>query len=100
VKRPRRTNATIDGIQRAILDVIRADPPMTVRQVFYQLVSRGVIEKTEGGVQERRQRTTDNGHQNRKTKTRKEKAPDRMRRRGPSDSQAASPARLAGAVST
>jgi hypothetical protein len=47
VKRPRRTKATIDGIKQSILDVIRADPPMTVRQVFYQLVARGVIEKTE-----------------------------------------------------
>jgi hypothetical protein len=27
--------------------VIEDDPPMTVRQVFYQLVARGVIEKTE-----------------------------------------------------
>jgi hypothetical protein len=27
--------------------VVEADPPMTVRQVFYQLVTRGVIEKTE-----------------------------------------------------
>jgi len=27
--------------------LISDDPPMTVRQVFYQLVARGVIEKTE-----------------------------------------------------
>jgi len=27
--------------------IIRDDPPMTVRQTFYQLVARGVIEKTE-----------------------------------------------------
>jgi hypothetical protein len=46
-KRPRRSKATIDGIKQAILDVIGEDPPMTVRQVFYQLVARGVIEKTE-----------------------------------------------------
>ena len=46
-KRPRRTKANINDIKRAILDVIGADPPMTVRQVFYQLVSRGVIEKTD-----------------------------------------------------
>jgi hypothetical protein len=46
-KRDRRSKADIDAIKKAIVDVIRADPPMTVRQVFYQLVARGVIEKTE-----------------------------------------------------
>src|SRR5262245_32389527 len=46
-RRARRRRADIDDIKRAILDVIRDDPPMTVRQVFYQLVARGVIEKTE-----------------------------------------------------
>ena len=35
------------AIRDAIVEVIKDDPPMTVRQVFYQLVSRGVIEKTE-----------------------------------------------------
>ncbi len=34
-------------IRGTILAVIKEDPPMTVRQVFYQLVSRGVIEKSE-----------------------------------------------------
>jgi hypothetical protein len=47
IKRSRRTKADIDGIKQAIVEVIREDPPMTVRQVFYQLVTRGVIEKTE-----------------------------------------------------
>jgi hypothetical protein len=51
IKRPRRTRGDIDAIKRAILDVIREDPPMTVRQVFYQLVSRGIIEKTEAQYQ-------------------------------------------------
>ena len=37
----------IATIRNAILDIIEDDPPMTVRQVFYQLVSRGMIEKTE-----------------------------------------------------
>jgi hypothetical protein len=32
--------------------VIEADHPMTVRQVFYQLVARGVIEKTEAEYQQ------------------------------------------------
>jgi hypothetical protein len=46
-KRSRRTKADISAIRTAIHDVIEDDPPMTVRQVFYQLVARGVIEKTE-----------------------------------------------------
>ena len=46
-RRSRRTKAAISSIRDAIVDVIGEDPPMTVRQVFYQLVARGVIEKTE-----------------------------------------------------
>jgi hypothetical protein len=34
-------------IREAIADVLAAEQPMTVRQVFYQLVSRGAIAKTE-----------------------------------------------------
>jgi hypothetical protein len=45
--RTRRTKAAVAAIRDAIIDVIEDDPPMTVRQVFYQLVARGVIEKTE-----------------------------------------------------
>src|SRR4051812_19220558 len=51
IRRERRTKADIDDIKQAILDVIREDPPMTVRQVFYQLVTRDVIEKTEAEYQ-------------------------------------------------
>jgi hypothetical protein len=36
------------AIPAAIIDVLKTDRPQTVRQVFYQLVARGVIEKTEG----------------------------------------------------
>ncbi len=46
-KRQRRTKAAIADICDAIHDVLEADHPMTVRQVFYQLVVRGIIEKTE-----------------------------------------------------
>jgi len=46
-KRAKRTKAEIAIVRAAILDVVGDDPPMTVRQVFYQLVARGVIEKTE-----------------------------------------------------
>jgi hypothetical protein len=38
-------------IRDTIIAVIEEDPPMTVRQVFYQLVSRGVIEKAESEYQ-------------------------------------------------
>jgi hypothetical protein len=41
----------MDAIRQAILDVITDDPPMTVRQVFYQLVARGVVERTEAQYQ-------------------------------------------------
>jgi hypothetical protein len=47
IKRPRRTKAEIEGVRAAIKAVLKADHPMTVRQVFYQLVVRNVIEKTE-----------------------------------------------------
>jgi hypothetical protein len=43
----RRSRDEIEVIRQAIIDVIKDEPPMTVRQVFYQLVARGVIEKTE-----------------------------------------------------
>jgi hypothetical protein len=43
----RRKRADISAIRDAIINVIKDDPPMTVRQVFYQLVTRGVIDKTE-----------------------------------------------------
>jgi hypothetical protein len=43
----RRTRAEIDDIKTAIKVILKADHPMTVRQVFYQLVARREIEKTE-----------------------------------------------------
>ncbi len=47
IKRERRTRGEMDGIRGAILDVLSGYHPMTVRQVFYQLVSRGAVAKTE-----------------------------------------------------
>jgi hypothetical protein len=47
IKRKRRTRAEVDLIMAAILDLLHEDNPMTVRQVFYRLVSQRVIEKTE-----------------------------------------------------
>src|SRR5678815_3212257 len=43
----RRTRGDMEAIRTAIYQVLAADNPMTVRQVFYQLVGRGVIGKTE-----------------------------------------------------
>jgi len=38
---------TMDGIRETILEVLDRDRPMTVRQLFYRLVSLGAIDKTE-----------------------------------------------------
>src|SRR5215472_4395620 len=43
----RRSQDEIARIRRELYEVLEADNPMTVRQLFYQLVSRGVIAKTE-----------------------------------------------------
>jgi hypothetical protein len=37
----------MDAIRHKIVELLDADNPMTVRQVFYRLVVAGVIEKTE-----------------------------------------------------
>jgi hypothetical protein len=46
-KRFRRTKAAITGIRTAIIDILSKDNPQTVRQVFYALTVRGVINKAE-----------------------------------------------------
>jgi hypothetical protein len=46
-KRPRRTKVEMADIKEAIVAILKPDHPMTVRQVFYQLVVRETIEKTE-----------------------------------------------------
>lgn len=46
-KSKRRTKADIERLKLAIYNVVWELQPMTVRQVFYQLVSRGAISKTE-----------------------------------------------------
>lgn len=45
--RRRRTKGEMVKLRETIYAVIEADHPMTVRQVFYRLVSMGMIEKTE-----------------------------------------------------
>jgi hypothetical protein len=44
----RRSKRDIEIIEDAIYEALLEDKPMTVRQVFYRLVSNGVIGKTEG----------------------------------------------------
>lgn len=47
IKRHRRTNADIEALKQSLYNIVADDQPMTVRQVFYQAVSQGLIEKTE-----------------------------------------------------
>jgi hypothetical protein len=46
-KRFRRTKAAVTSIRDAIRDILTADHPQTVRQVFYAATVRGVIQKVE-----------------------------------------------------
>lgn len=48
IKRRRRSKAETESIKSAIYEIAEADQPCTCRQLFYRLVSRGLIEKTEG----------------------------------------------------
>jgi hypothetical protein len=45
----RRTKAEMERICEALFETLETDNPMTVRQVFYRLVSQAVIGKTEKG---------------------------------------------------
>jgi hypothetical protein len=45
--KPRRTKADIYHLRDSLLRIIARYKPMTVRQVYYQAVSRGLIDKTE-----------------------------------------------------
>jgi len=47
IRRGRRSKQDIADVRDAIIDVTNGYRRMTVRQVYYQLVTRGVIEKTE-----------------------------------------------------
>ena len=51
IKRSRRTKADMAALRVDIKAILYADHPMTVRQVFYQLVVREMIEKTEQAYQ-------------------------------------------------
>jgi hypothetical protein len=47
IKRHRRTRNELDELKRRLFELLRADHPMTVRQVFYRAVSAGLVPKTE-----------------------------------------------------
>jgi hypothetical protein len=47
VKRVRRTRAELDQLHDAILTVCQEDHPLSVRGVFYRVMSAGAVEKTE-----------------------------------------------------
>lgn len=47
VKRNRRTDTEIETIKRAMIRLVAEDHPMTLRGLFYRLVSEGVIAKQE-----------------------------------------------------
>jgi hypothetical protein len=47
IKRSRRTKAEIDALREAMYEIAREDHPVTVRQVFYRMVSAGLVDKRE-----------------------------------------------------
>jgi hypothetical protein len=53
IKKPRlrRLKAQMAGIRKAILEILEADNPQTVRQVYYRLTVLGLIGKTEAEYQ-------------------------------------------------
>jgi len=51
VKRKRRTRAEMDALRTAAVEVLSGENPMTVRQVYYQLVARQLIDNNRGQYQ-------------------------------------------------
>jgi hypothetical protein len=47
IKRTRRTRAEIEELDAALIEIVEAFSPVTVRQVFYQAVNRGLVPKSE-----------------------------------------------------
>jgi hypothetical protein len=45
----RRTKEEMEALHAALVEIVQSDPPMTVRQVFYQAESKGLVEKTDDG---------------------------------------------------
>jgi hypothetical protein len=49
IKRKRRSNAELEDLDAAIIEAVRAEHPVTLRGVYYRVVSAGAVEKTEQG---------------------------------------------------
>jgi hypothetical protein len=49
VKRQRRTRAELGAVDDAIIAAVAADKPVTLRGVYYRVVSAGAVDKTEDG---------------------------------------------------
>jgi hypothetical protein len=47
IKRTRRTRAEIEALDAALIEIVEQFRPVTVRQVFYQAVNRGLVPKSE-----------------------------------------------------
>ena len=47
IRRPRRTKAEIEVIKDGLHEIVEAEKPMTVRQVFYAATVAGLVDKTE-----------------------------------------------------
>jgi hypothetical protein len=52
IKRRRSTKVEVENRREALLDIVSAMKPMTVRQVFYQATVRGLVDKTEVGYRQ------------------------------------------------
>jgi hypothetical protein len=48
-KRKRATKTQMQERRAALIEIVAAMRPMTVRQVFYQATVKGIVEKTEAG---------------------------------------------------
>jgi hypothetical protein len=49
IRRTRATKTEVGARRQALYDIVAAQKPMTVRQVFYQATVRGIVEKEEAG---------------------------------------------------
>jgi hypothetical protein len=47
IKRQRRTKTEIEALEFALQEIVEQFRPVTVRQVFYQAVNRGLVPKNE-----------------------------------------------------
>lgn len=52
VKRSRATNAELEALDSAILDVLSDEHPATLRGTYYRVVSMGAVDKTEAGYRQ------------------------------------------------